>query len=93
MTTQPQAVSLVKKPRAETDPLLRQTRLTEAQAAGEACISLQCETPDAALTVEEQLTVRVNGVLRVLPVRRCTPCALAQRGYVVIVGETARELP
>lgn len=88
-------MSLTKEPRppVEVDPLLQQTRLTEAQAAGTACISLRCETPAAPLTVDEQLTVRVDGVIRVLPVRRCTPCALAQGGMTVIVGETVRQLP
>jgi hypothetical protein len=77
-------VSLIK----QTDPLLRQMRLTEAQAAGRACISMHCETPDAEPTEDEQLTVRVEGVIRVLPVRRCRPCALKQGGYTVIVGES-----
>lgn len=70
------------------DPLLQQTRLTEKQAAGHACISIECETPDAALTVDEQLTVRVDGVIRVLPVRRCTPCSLALQGMTVIVDSS-----
>ncbi|GAA4989337.1 hypothetical protein [Kitasatospora paranensis] len=71
---------------SELDPLLQQTHLTEAQAAGRACVSSTCETPGATLTVDEQLTVRVDGVVRVLPVRRCTPCSLKQRGYVVIAS-------
>lgn len=75
------------------DPLLQQTRLTEAQAAGRACISVACETPEAALTVDEQLTVRVDGVIRVLPVKRCTPCSLALQGMTVIVGSTPRTRP
>lgn len=82
-------MSLIKK----ADPLLRETRLSEGQAAGTACISFDCETPNAALTVDEQLTVRVDGVVRVLPVKRCGPCSHAQRGMTVIVGETVRPLP
>lgn len=82
-------VNLVK----QTNPLLRQTRLTEGQAAGTACISVDCETPEAALTVDEQLTVRVDGVIRVLPVKRCGPCSHTQRGMTVIVGETVRHIP
>jgi hypothetical protein len=88
VTMQPPAVSLVKEPRPEADPLLQQTRLSEAQAASQACISMACETPDAALTVDEQVTVRVDGVVRVLPVKRCTPCSLKLQGMRVIVGET-----
>lgn len=77
----------------QPDRLLQQTQLTEGQASGRQCISFECETPNAALTVDEQLTVRVDGVIRVLPVRRCTPCSLAQRGITVIVGSTTRALP
>jgi hypothetical protein len=72
----------------DPDGILRRTGLTEAQAAGRACVSSNCTTPMSALTHEEQRTVRITGVLRVIPVKRCTPCALELQGMTVITDSS-----